>query len=119
MGVLRQNHDILEMERRERIRSTVANEESVYSVPDETLWSLWSSEDVISWTLSLENGRFGQYSEKLCDSMLKENVRGTDLSMIEDEDLVHFGIESDDRVSLLQRIRELVTKEQVFKSERD
>lgn len=112
-GIFTVNRDILEMEKRERIRERVLDGNVIVTRNmDERLWTRWNCHDVMEWILSLENGRFGRYIDEIMERMLEENVRGSELGMINQDDLEHFGIESaEDRESAMRHIQRVISRE--------
>jgi len=96
------------MERKEMMRKRIEERNGVSTV-DERLWTRWNCGDVMEWILCLENGRFEKYLEEIMDRMMTENVRGSELSMIDEQDLMHFGIDDeDDRKDVMRYIGSLV-----------
>jgi len=52
----------------------------------------WTYKEMLIWIVTIENGLFLQYYAKLKDSFEKNDIKGSDIMDITDEDLSSFGI---------------------------
>eukprot|EP01084_Bolivina_argentea_P266694 452441_1 len=74
-----------------------------------TIYSEWSTEDLIFWILSLENGRFLQYKDRFNNQLRNSKTEGKDLSNVVNEYTIKIWGVTDiqDQHSLLTHIQRL------------
>lgn len=91
----------------------IEKENKAHINPDASNYESWTVNDIIMWVISLDNGRFRKYCEKLKDSFVKNELKGGDLPDISRQDLdISFGIKSfSDRVALEKHLRGLQQNE--------
>ena len=76
---------------------------------DETQYQSWDHEQILMWIMSLENGRYKQYHDKLKHELESGQVTGDDLNgMNELNDMKELGITIwKDKKALLSSIKQL------------
>ena len=78
---------------------------------DERRYKEWTTEQVIIWIISLNNGKYKQYKNILTKELTKQNVTGSHLQYIEKNGLLSFGINDFmDRQILYKSIQKLIHK---------
>ena len=78
---------------------------------DPSRYTEWDTLDIITWILSLENGRYNKYKSKLEISLNEENVKGTHLAKVNVLDIKGWGIvDFSDKKSLMVAINALVNQ---------
>ena len=109
---------IYELQRKEKrmmkMRNGVNNNNKIKMNKLDLLhWDKWNCDDVMQWILSLDSGRYLKYECDLQDIVCtKENVRGRELVMITENDLISFGInDENDRNLLIKHISGLINDE--------
>eukprot|EP01083_Nonionella_stella_P281855 959247_1 len=87
--------------------NNILKRKSIHAIPYEQ----WDTEDVVLWIMSLDNGRFEKYKQKLQENLTTEGVLGHDLKMVDSGDIRGWGVtDFRDKKYLLQQIQELVIK---------
>ena len=73
----------------------------------------WSTERLIEWIVTIENGRYQKYKDKLNEKMEQEEVSGNNLIKVSEQDLRYYGIVNiDDRHDLFVAIQHLIESQQ-------
>ena len=73
---------------------------------DESKYLEWDYEEIVSWIISLDNGRYCKYEEKL-----KTELNGTNLQRVDQNDIKSWGVKKfDDKKDLYLAIQDLVNK---------
>eukprot|EP01083_Nonionella_stella_P184385 669220_1 len=71
----------------------------------------WNANDVVNWIIHL-NSKYRKYENILKSNMIKENIRGTHLEMLNRNDLSRLGINDfDDKYHIIQQIQALLIKQ--------
>ena len=74
-------------------------------------YETWKSKDVLNWILSIEDGLFMQYQEKLKAEILNGCIEGKDLSKINMSDIKDLGVSKfADRKTLESHIKKLTNQ---------
>lgn len=69
----------------------------------------WDTETVLTWILSLEDGRFKPYANVLRHNLMEEKVRGSHFKDTEEGDVKGWGVKPfDDKKALIRHIRNVV-----------
>ena len=69
----------------------------------------WNNEHIMTWIMSLENGRFKKYKDILSKTLFEEDVKGIDLRKVDVMDLKSWGVVNfGDRKLLYEGIKGLV-----------
>jgi len=69
----------------------------------------WRWEEILSWTMSLSDGKYKKYEHVLTEKLQEEEVYGEHLCAVDKDDLHRFGITSyGDKLELMECIKELV-----------
>ena len=78
---------------------------------DVSCYEKWNYEGMIEWILSLENGRFEKYVDKLKIAFKQEGLSGMDLVGLKENDLIRWRVDDvSDRTDLLGHIKNLCEK---------
>ena len=71
----------------------------------------WDYKDIVSWIINIDNGRYLRYKDNLLKYMKEEEIDGSCLIDLDDDDLFRFGVKPfKDKINLLKCIKELVGK---------
>eukprot|EP01083_Nonionella_stella_P076162 207403_1 len=71
----------------------------------------WESEEVLNWILSIEDGLYKKYEQKLREEIINSEVCGTDLITMDTGDLQQFGVTKfAHRKTLIGHIKKLTKK---------
>ena len=57
-------------------------------------WMDWNHTKIYNWILSLDNGLFIQYKDRLKEELETENLRGLDLVRVEKGDIKEWGVKT-------------------------
>ena len=72
----------------------------------------WNNMDILMWIMSIDNGLFLIYKDKLEKSLVEENVRGSSLSNVDKMDIKIWGVNDiEHRAILYQNIKSLTNVE--------
>ena len=89
----------------------IQNKELKLKVINNGNYNEWNIDDIISWILSLDDGRFIKYENILNINLREQGIDGSHLSEINELDVQGFGITNfSDKKYLTQRIKDLVEK---------
>ena len=78
---------------------------------DTTNWRKWDHQQILCWILSLENGRYFKYENKLQIALKEESVNGNNLNQVNELDIKGWGITNfDDKKNLCFKIQQLIKK---------
>eukprot|EP01084_Bolivina_argentea_P059117 107901_1 len=87
------------------------NKELKLKCIDETKYETWSSDEIVSWIISLENNRYSKYEQILRISIAEEELTGEHLIDVNENDIKGWGIKNfGDKKNLCRKIKELVNK---------
>ena len=97
-------------ESQQLIQSLKAENQSLKSkLIDPSRYKEWGTQDIITWILSLENGRYTKYKSKLEQSLNEEQVKGIHLESVDAIDVKGWGVvEFGDKKSLMKEIKALM-----------
>ena len=69
-------------------------------------WREWNVDEILQWILTMDNRKYGKYAQTLVDRLSVEKIKGNELHLITEQDLVYFGISNViDRKEILQQIQ--------------
>eukprot|EP01084_Bolivina_argentea_P068377 124467_1 len=103
--------EIFELEKRNKHILQVNNNFKGH-ILDYRNWNTWNVNEVLQWILCVDNKLFLKYKEELCGRLLMENIRGNELYLVNDSDLIYFGIVNEnDRNVLMECIKSLINNE--------
>ena len=75
-------------------------------------WDQWSCLDLLHWIFEIENGMFLKYEHELNTFVRMENIRGSELHLLNEDDLRALGIKNEkERNRLIHCIKALVNNE--------
>jgi len=75
----------------------------------------WEAKQIISWIMSLENGRFKQYEQTLTESFKEEGIDGSCLKEIDRGDIKGWGVALfNDKKDLAKYIQNLVSQQNIY-----
>eukprot|EP01084_Bolivina_argentea_P316201 548040_1 len=76
---------------------------------DVTKYLQWSSNDIVDWILSLEQGKYKNYEKKLRAEINDEGVDGSSIKDIEKSDIKGWGVNNlKDRTSIYKHLQQLL-----------
>jgi hypothetical protein len=82
--------------------------------PETKDYRKWKSEDIVKWILTLDNGIYSVYADKLCQAFKQNELTGEDLESIRREDLYLFGVTVfKHRVSLMKHFSNIGKNENI------
>eukprot|EP01084_Bolivina_argentea_P294611 506964_1 len=113
MEIFSLKRQIYELKKREKRKMKMMNNKKVIVNKLDLLnWDKWNCDDIIQWILSLEHGKYLKYKNELYNVLPMENVRGDELHLINEQDLIHFGVNNEsDRKDLIEHIKLLRNNE--------
>ena len=107
MFILKQHIFALQEEQKRLLRMN--NKQRKGHSLDFANWDKWDGDQIIEWFISLENKKYMKYEKDLVHRLPMERIKGNELYMVNEEDLMHFGVYNEnDRKGLLQNIKLLV-----------
>ena len=110
-GELMEDYKDLEIEN-EQLRSQL-NELKSKNI-DVSNYKQWKFKQIFQWILSLDNGRYIQYSQQLEVSLKEEDINGEDLCQVDAGDIKSWGIVNfRDKKYLLHQIQQLIAPKSV------
>ena len=78
---------------------------------DTTRYLEWNDEEIVNWIVSLEDGRFNEYEQKLRQIFATEELKGEYLSMITENNLKDWGLVNfGKRKALFKAIQDLTSQ---------
>ena len=81
---------------------------------DTTKYEEWTSDEIVLWIMSLENGRYDKYTQKLAQELKNEGVSGACLESVNEIDVKGWGVNNfADKKSLTKSIQQLVSQKNV------
>eukprot|EP01084_Bolivina_argentea_P319100 553494_1 len=88
------------------------NDENVTIKPNENDYERWDIKQVYEWTMMLDDGALQIYSDTLWTNLQKENVDGSCVMLLNEDDLHRLGIyQLKHKKSLLKQIEKLTQRE--------
>eukprot|EP01084_Bolivina_argentea_P271468 461926_1 len=70
----------------------------------------WSTQELLNWILSVEDGRYKIFKDKLSSGFNDEQVNGQNIKDVNEQDLRHYGVNIlSDRKDLMKHIQSLVS----------
>eukprot|EP01084_Bolivina_argentea_P195152 334861_1 len=76
---------------------------------DTTNYEQWNHDEILMWIMSLDNGRFTKYEQKLKQSLAEEDVSGVNLQEVDVADIKGWGVVNfNDKKYLMRQIQQLV-----------
>ena len=77
----------------------------------------WKHEEILAWIMSLEDGRYAKYEEKIRKSLIEESIIGRNLPEVERSDVKGWGILNfEDKKDLVQHFQQLAQQNAAKKS---
>ena len=72
-------------------------------------YETWNNDQINTWIMNLENGKFKKYTDILSKSLSEEDVKGIDLKTVDISDLKGWGVVNfADRKALFMSIQDLI-----------
>ena len=103
---MKQRMDILEDEKKEYEMTINELKDEIKELKKKTLdinnYKDWDSDDVINWILSIEDGAFIKYEEKIKQEVIEGEIEGGDLITMDMDDIKRLGITKFAHKKLLQ-----------------
>ena len=80
---------------------------------DPSKYKSWDHENILFWIMSLDDGKFKSYEQKLRQNLAEEEVEGNQLNEVNETDIKGWGITKfGDKKCLLRHIQSLVQQNQ-------
>ena len=76
---------------------------------DESKYTEWTPQEIVSWIVSLDSDRFSKYKDVLLQNLTEEGIEGADLCNVNEFDVKGWGIKNfKDKKFIMERITGLV-----------
>eukprot|EP01083_Nonionella_stella_P002509 7211_1 len=84
------------------------SDDDIYDVPSLKVVQEWNTHDLLKWMMAIDNGRYTKYKTILYPALIEEDVNGTNINHVNEQDLRHYGVIGlSDRMYLMQQIQTL------------